>query len=82
MEKFGKTIGIQLLIMAAYLIFSKATSMLGINIAAIFLQVVICLAISIFKFVKNDSATGAHYMISAFVVLIIGVGSCVAMMGH
>ncbi len=87
MEGFGKIIGRQLMIMFAYMIglkfiFARNGEFLGYMMVAIFVHVLACFILAISNYRSNKSSVGTSYLVSTFIVLIIGFGSCIVMISN
>jgi hypothetical protein len=83
MEKFGKIIGLNLLILFAYSVVSKLLgkldgelTMLIVMAMGILIQTVFCLILGIKKFTESKKQEGGIYLLTCFLVLIIGFGTC------
>jgi hypothetical protein len=88
MDSFGKTIGRQLLIMLVYFIVCKAANgtgyghnqFMGYYVFAVVIQVISCLVLSIVSYGQKNTSKGNNYLISTVILLLVGVGGCIAMM--
>ncbi len=83
MEKFGKIIGLHLLILLGYSLIAKVLQnidgdltmliFMGMFVSA---QTVICLGIGIKKFAESKKQEGGIYLLTCLLVLVIGFGTC------
>ncbi len=83
MEKFGKIIGINLLILFAYSLISNLLrkldgdlTMIIMMAMSILVQTGICFGFGIKKFTENKKQEGGIYLLTCFLVLVIGFGTC------
>lgn len=88
MNQVGKTVGLNLLALFAYLlaavVYTRLTSKpdyapgdyLGFATMAITAHVFICLAVAIFFYVRRKGNTGTSWILSMVAVLLIGFSAC------
>ena len=83
MGEFGKIIGLNLLILFAYSVVSKLLgkldgelTMLIVMAMSILIHTGICFGFGIKKFTESKKQEGGIYLLTCFLVLIIGFGTC------
>jgi FtsH-binding integral membrane protein len=83
MEKFGKIIGINLLILIVYSLISNLLgkldgelTMIMVMVICILIQTGVCFGFGIKKFTESKKQEGGIYLLTCFLVLIIGFGTC------
>jgi hypothetical protein len=78
MNKIGKITGINLLILVLYVIICGFSKDIGSLMVLIALHFLLCITIGVIFFFLKDSSKSNSFILSAFLVLLIGFSSCSA----